>query len=88
MGALQGYPTSVAEDEALLRSGGLSPRLELAVRARLSEKRALAATLDFYETRRAMLPGLEYYQERRLKSLNLLDEEGKTTYNPFDETMF
>jgi SET domain-containing protein 6 len=44
---LEQYPTSIEEDEALLKKGGLSSRLEMAVVVRLGEKKLLweAATL-------------------------------------------
>lgn len=44
---------------------------------RLGEKRALQATLEAYQTMLAAAPRLEYYHERRLRSLKLLDEGGK-----------
>jgi [ribulose-bisphosphate carboxylase]-lysine N-methyltransferase len=31
-------------------------------------------------------PELEYYQERRLRSLKLMDEGGKNTYDPFNDS--
>lgn len=43
----------------------------------IGEQEALAATLQFFEERFGKLEGLEYYQERRLKGLGLLDEEGR-----------
>jgi len=51
--------------------------------ARLGEKEALDATLRFFEERRGTLPRLVYYQERRLKRLGLIDDEGRTTYDSF-----
>ena len=41
---------------------------------RLGEKEALESLLLFFEQREALLPTLEYYQERRLKRLGLLDD--------------
>ena len=41
---------------------------------RLGEKEALDSLLRFFEQREALLPTLEYYQERRLKRLGLLDD--------------
>jgi [ribulose-bisphosphate carboxylase]-lysine N-methyltransferase len=52
----------------------------------LGEKRALQATMEAYQTMLAAAPGLEYYQERRLRSLKLLDEGGKSTYDPFNDS--
>lgn len=50
---------------------------------RLGEKEALDSLQGFFEGRAADLDSLEYYQERRLKRLGLMDEEGKTTYDSF-----
>jgi [ribulose-bisphosphate carboxylase]-lysine N-methyltransferase len=49
----------------------------------LGEKEALDSLLGFFESRVADLPVLEYYQERRLKRLGLMDEDGSTTYDSF-----
>ncbi len=43
----------------------------------IGEQEALSATLQFFEQRSGKLEGLEYYQERRLKGLGLLDEDGR-----------
>lgn len=43
----------------------------------MGEQEALGSTLQFFEERFAKLEGLEYYQERRLKGLGLLDEDGE-----------
>lgn len=51
-------------------------RAAAAARVRLGEKEALDAALQLVEARAAALPGLEYYAERRLKGLGLLDEAG------------
>jgi [ribulose-bisphosphate carboxylase]-lysine N-methyltransferase len=53
------------------------------LQVRLGEKEALDSLLGFFEGRAADLTALEYYQERRLKRLGLMDEEGKTTYDSF-----
>lgn len=53
------------------------------VQVRLGEKEALDSLLGYFEGRATDLRALEYYQERRLKRLGLLDEEGKTTYDSF-----
>ena len=50
---------------------------------RLGEKEALESTLQFFESRAKRLGDLEYYQERRLKSLGLLDDQGQSTYDDF-----
>ena len=51
---------------------------------------ALQGALDYFEGQRRRLPQLEYYQERRLRSLNLLDDDGESTYGtrPEDDPFF
>lgn len=44
------------------------------------EKRALEATGDWFRRRASDLDSLEYYQERRLKRLGLLDDDGESTF--------
>ena len=41
---------------------------------RLGEKEALDSLLRFFEQRETLLPTLEFYQERRLKRLGLMDD--------------
>jgi [ribulose-bisphosphate carboxylase]-lysine N-methyltransferase len=85
--ALAAYPTTIEDDLAALRGGDLErgSRAELAVRARLGEMEALDGALAWFEARAGDLNELEYYQERRLKRLGLLDDDGKksTTYDSF-----
>lgn len=49
----------------------------------MGEKEALDSTLRFFEDRNSQLSELEYYQERRLRGLGLLDDNGNTTYDDF-----
>ena len=64
-----------------------SPTVTLASPCRwagaVGEKEALDSTLRFFEDRASRLDGLEYYQERRLKRLGLMDDNGGSTYNDF-----
>lgn len=83
--ALVGYGSSIDEDLALLRGGELSPEALAAVLVRLGEKEAIDATLQWFEERLQQLGRLEYYAERRLKRLGLLDDSGRTTYDSFFE---
>ncbi len=53
------------------------------MRVVLGEKEALDATMAWFEARCSQLKALDYYQERRLKRLKLLDDEGRSTYNDF-----
>lgn len=48
------------------------------VQIRIGEKEALDTTLQFFEERFGRLSRLEFYQERRLKGLGLLDEDGRS----------
>jgi [ribulose-bisphosphate carboxylase]-lysine N-methyltransferase len=43
--------------------------------------------MGFFANVERRLDQMEYYQERRLRSLNLLDRDGNSTYDPFDDTM-
>jgi len=89
-GALARYETRSLDEEknALMQTpGSLTTREEIAVRVRLGEKSALIETASFFDVIASRLDKLEYYQERRLRSLNLLDEDGSSTYDPFKETM-
>ena len=80
--ALAEFPTTVEQDKEII--GGLAGsrgcRATLAVEARLTEKLSLRGLLACFKTERAQIPFKEYYQERRLKSLDLLDMDGNSTY--------
>ena len=54
---------------------------------RSAELDALEATQRWADAEVLALPAKEYYQERRLRSLNLLDRDGNSTYDPFEDTM-
>eukprot|EP00238_Polyblepharides_amylifera_P015097 CAMPEP_0196582864 /NCGR_PEP_ID=MMETSP1081-20130531/41028_1 /TAXON_ID=36882 /ORGANISM="Pyramimonas amylifera, Strain CCMP720" /LENGTH=476 /DNA_ID=CAMNT_0041903577 /DNA_START=158 /DNA_END=1588 /DNA_ORIENTATION=- len=81
--ALDQYPTSESTDLGLLAQPDLPARQRVAVSARLSEKRALLSTMLFFEQLKEKLPFMEYYQERRLKQLGLLDDNGISTFEDF-----
>lgn len=74
--ALSGYHTTIEEDEKLLEEGNLSPRLATAVGVRIGEKKVLQQIDDIFKERESELDFLEYYQERRLKDLGLVGEQG------------
>ncbi|KAG7667185.1 putative [Fructose-bisphosphate aldolase]-lysine N-methyltransferase, chloroplastic [Nannochloris sp. 'desiccata'] len=76
---LGAYPTSIEEDLTALGAAAPGSRAAAAVAVRLGEKEALEATLKLFESRMEKLKDLEYYGERRLKRLGLLDKEGKPT---------
>ncbi|KAK9918129.1 hypothetical protein WJX75_001458 [Coccomyxa subellipsoidea] len=81
--ALQGYATTIDDDLLALRDTLPGTRLEKAIMVRLGEKETLDATLAFFEERYDKLASLEFYQERRLKRLGLLDDDGGSTYDSF-----
>lgn len=74
-----------AGDANLLESNTLSRRAAMALRVRSGERAALAAAARWFGGRREALPGLEYYQERRLRGLGLLDDDGthSKTYDSY-----
>ncbi|XP_047959994.1 ribulose-1,5 bisphosphate carboxylase/oxygenase large subunit N-methyltransferase, chloroplastic [Salvia hispanica] len=74
--ALAGYHTSIEEDEKLIEEGNLSSRLAVAVGVRIGEKKVLQQIDDIFRERESELDFLEYYQERRLKDLGLVGEQG------------
>lgn len=74
--ALSGYHTTIEEDEKLLEEGNLSSRLATAVGVRRGEKKVLQQIDDIFKERESELDFLEYYQERRLKDLGLVGEQG------------
>jgi [ribulose-bisphosphate carboxylase]-lysine N-methyltransferase len=84
--ALAEFPTTIEEDQGILESMKTnSPSLlcshaRTAVEARLLEKQSWQALLNFFQREKARLSVKEYYQERRLKSLGLLDMDGNSTY--------
>ena len=84
--ALSQYETSIEQDEDMLSNPDISDEKLLSIQVLLGEKKALRNTLRYFETIRASVDRLEYYQERRLRQLNLLDEDGSSTYDPFDFT--
>lgn len=74
--ALSGFHTTIEEDEQLLQGGNLDPRLRIAVGVRAGEKRVLQQIDEIFKERELELDELEYYQERRLKELGLVGEQG------------
>ena len=77
---LDAYPTKIDDDLAIVN--GLTPagpREKMSAALRLGEKEVLEGTLRFFEERMGQLKDFEYYGERRLKRLGLLDRDGKPT---------
>ena len=86
-GALAAYPSRVDEDRAVAEDAAAPPRARLAARVAMGEKQALAEAMGYFANVERRLDQMEYYQERRLRSLNLLDRDGNSTYDPFEDTM-
>ncbi|KAJ0038488.1 hypothetical protein Pint_23584 [Pistacia integerrima] len=74
--ALSGYRTTIEEDGKVVEGGNLDPRLRIAVGIRVGEKRVLQQIDGIFKERELELDELEYYQERRLKDLGLVGEQG------------
>lgn len=56
--------------------GNLNPRLEIAVGIRAGEKKVLQHIDRIFKEREQELDEFEYYQERRLRDLGLVGEQG------------
>lgn len=68
------------QDEKLKEEGSLSPRLEIAIGVRAGEKKVLRQIDSIFREREEELDELEYYQERRLKDLGLVGEQGEIIF--------
>lgn len=64
------------QDEKLKEGGNLNPRLEIAVGIRAGEKKVLQHIDRIFKEREQELDEFEYYQERRLRDLGLVGEQG------------
>lgn len=77
--ALSGYGSTIEEDEALLGQQ-LDARLEIAAVTRLGEKKVLQEIQKYFEEYIVKLDQLEYYHDRRLKSLGLMGQQGEIIF--------
>lgn len=77
-GALASYPTSLEEDTQRLEQE-LSAEERTALMEQIGERRVLEGVLAAFELRLRSADTLEYYAERRLKDLGLLDKSGAMT---------
>jgi [ribulose-bisphosphate carboxylase]/[fructose-bisphosphate aldolase]-lysine N-methyltransferase len=68
------------QDEELMESDNLDPRLQIAVGVRAGEKKVLWQIDSIFSNRENELDGLEYYQERRLKDLGLVGDNGEIIF--------
>lgn len=64
------------QDEKLKKEGYLSQRLQIAVGIRAGEKKVLQHIDSIFKEREQELDEFEYYQERRLRDLGLVGEQG------------
>ncbi|KAI7733307.1 hypothetical protein M8C21_008512 [Ambrosia artemisiifolia] len=74
--ALSSYRTTIEEDEKLIEGGNMDPRLAIAVGIRAGEKKVLQHIDGIFKEREMELNEYEYYQERRLRDLGLVGEQG------------
>jgi len=68
------------QDEELSERENLQPRLTIAIGVRAGEKKVLQHIDNIFKQREEELDGLEYYQERRLKDLGLVGDNGKIIF--------
>ncbi|KAJ9549149.1 hypothetical protein OSB04_021692 [Centaurea solstitialis] len=73
--ALSSYRTTIEEDEKL-KGGDLDQRVEIAIGIRAGEKMVLQQIDENFKEREMELDEYEYYQERRLRDLGLVGEQG------------
>lgn len=63
-----------------MEGGNLDSRLKIAAGIRLGEKKVLQQIDEIFKERELELDELEYYQERRLKDLGLVGEQGEIIF--------
>jgi len=68
------------QDEELSERENLQPRLTIAIGVRAGEKKVLQHIDNIFKQREEELDGLEYYQERRLKDLGLVGDNGEIIF--------
>jgi [ribulose-bisphosphate carboxylase]/[fructose-bisphosphate aldolase]-lysine N-methyltransferase len=68
------------QDEELSGRENLQPRLAIAIGVRAGEKKVLQHIDGIFKQREEELDGLEYYQERRLKDLGLVSDNGEIIF--------
>ncbi|KAL9678707.1 hypothetical protein QQ045_016556 [Rhodiola kirilowii] len=74
--ALSGYRTTIEEDQNILETWNIDQRLQIAVGIRVGEKKVLQQIDEVFKEKELELNALEYYQERRLRDLGLVGEQG------------
>ena len=80
------YGAGLDEDLLDLRRDKYEPGSpgQAALLVRIGEQAALEGAARFFQDRMGQLEGLLYYQQRRLRNLNLLDEDGNSTFDDAD----
>lgn len=68
------------QDEEQLQTENLPSRLRIAIGVRAGEKKVLQQINDIFKQREEELDGLEYYQERRLKDIGLVGDNGEIIF--------
>lgn len=68
------------QDEKFLEEGKIDLRMEMALKIRIGEKKVLQQIDQIFKDRELELDVLEYYQERRLKDLGLVGEQGEIIF--------
>jgi [ribulose-bisphosphate carboxylase]-lysine N-methyltransferase len=68
------------QDEELLEREDLQSRHLIAIEVRIGEKKVLQQINDIFKEREQELDDLEYYQERRLKDLGFLGDNGEIIF--------
>lgn len=63
-----------------MEEGNLEWRVKVAVGVRLGEKKVLQQIDNLFKDKEGELLELEYYQERRLKDLGLVGEQGEIIF--------
>lgn len=68
------------QDRKLEEGGDLTPRLKIAIGVRVGEKQVLQQIDNAFKDREMELDELEYYQERRLRDLGFVGEQGEIIF--------
>mmetsp|Transcript_15844 Transcript_15844/g.25090 ORF Transcript_15844/g.25090 Transcript_15844/m.25090 type:complete len:530 (-) Transcript_15844:244-1833(-) len=84
---LTNFPGELDDDLQKQNSVFPGSREDRALTIRIGERRALENTLRFFRRRAASFSQIQFYQERRLMRLNLLTEDGRSTFDPFKDNI-
>mmetsp|Transcript_7520 Transcript_7520/g.18276 ORF Transcript_7520/g.18276 Transcript_7520/m.18276 type:complete len:591 (-) Transcript_7520:248-2020(-) len=86
---LAAFSSALDENKLVRDSGRIFPgsKEEKALGVCIAEQEALEQTVNYFRRRLASFEQIQFYQERRLMSLNLLTEDGRSTYDPFKDNI-